>query len=321
MEEFNMRPERNQALGSAKLCRANGQVASSRYLRRHVPSALWLVVAASSYLVPASVRGQEQTARGWSYQVASGLNIAQNQFSNWAEGGTDAVAYSATLQTQFINNMEKYQFTAHTKFGFGQTKQQGEEIRKTTDDIRLDAALVRKFGLKVDPYISVSARTQFAKGYNYAVKPKVLRSDFVNPLYLTESIGFGFEPRSGVFWRLGAGLKATITTQTRFALIYTDDAKTPEEIEKWRLETGLESTLSGTFQINTNLSYESRLGVFASFDEPQSPDVNWENVFTVQVAKYINVNLDVVLVYNEDVSRRTQVKEVLSIGFVYKLQK
>ncbi len=276
------------------------------------------MLVAAFWVAPsgAAVQAEKPLKRSWRYKGVVGLNIAQTAFSNWAEGGTGAAAYTLTTQNEVSHEFGKYRLTWRSKFVFGQTKQEGEEVRKAADEVRIDIALARKIGIKVDPYVSVAFRSQFAKGFDYSQKPKLLRSDFLNPLYIVESAGVGLEPRPGMFWRLGLALKETGVTQTRFAAIYTDDDATTQ-VEKWRFETGVKSTFSGKIQLNSNLSYATRLALFTSFENLHTVDVNWENTVTAKVAKFVNVNLDVLVFYDEDISTRTQIKERLSIGLVY----
>jgi transcriptional regulator with XRE-family HTH domain len=266
--------------------------------------------------------GQSSSPAGWTQKIVAGFNVTQSQYSNWSEGGTNALAYTLSLLADVTYESDRYRFASSGKFVFGQTKQEGEEVRKAADELRVDLSLTRKIGIKIDPYLSVTARSQFAKGYDYSKKPKVLRSDLFNPLYIVESAGFAYEPQTGeavseLLWRFGLALKQTGVTQSRFAAIYTDDVTTAEQVEKWRFETGLESTFAAKVQLSSNLSYRTRLGLFTSFENLHTVDMNWESTITAKVAKYVNVNLDVVLFYDEDISTRTQVKEVLSIGLAY----
>ncbi len=48
-------------------------------------------------------------------------------------------------------------------------------------------------------------------------------------------------------------------------------------------------------------------------------DVRWDNLFVAQVTKLINVNLNVLLVYDADQTLKTQIKEALQIGITYNL--
>ncbi|MDA0710881.1 MAG: hypothetical protein O3B73_11800 [bacterium] len=61
----------------------------------------------------------------------------------------------------------------------------------------------------------------------------------------------------------------------------------------------------------------SELTVFSSLKALNETDVNWENLFTAKVAKYVSVTLAVDAVYDRDTIHKWQLREVLSAGFTY----
>ena len=80
---------------------------------------------------------------------------------------------------------------------------------------------------------------------------------------------------------------------------------------------------------------KSKLDLFSNFKNPMAIDVNWENIFTFQVTKLLNVSLTTNLLYDEDIliaknveqspgvfitenKPRTQFKQVFSLGVTYK---
>jgi hypothetical protein len=88
-----------------------------------------------------------------------------------------------------------------------------------------------------------------------------------------------------------------------------------------RYEIGTNKTDSDIFVANyIDGKYEEpkRLveEVNSKFDEW---DVRWDNIITAQVTKLINVNLNVLLIYDTDQIARTQLKEALQIGITYAL--
>jgi hypothetical protein len=49
------------------------------------------------------------------------------------------------------------------------------------------------------------------------------------------------------------------------------------------------------------------------------PDVNWENIFSASITKYLMVNLYIQILYDKEVSTDIRFKQTLSLGLTYKL--
>jgi hypothetical protein len=59
---------------------------------------------------------------------------------------------------------------------------------------------------------------------------------------------------------------------------------------------------------------KSSLGIFGAFTDIGSPDVNWSNLVTMKVNSWLNVNFELITLYDRDVTSDVQVREVLSVG-------
>ena len=81
-----------------------------------------------------------------------------------------------------------------------------------------------------------------------------------------------------------------------------------------RFEAGLEAFTEVNKEVFTNVLYKSKLSLFASFNQPDKPDALWENLITMKVNKWLNVNFEVVTLYDVDISNDVQLKEVFSLG-------
>lgn len=141
--------------------------------------------------------------------------------------------------------------------------------------------------------------------------------DFFDPGYLTEAIGFTYDKNKIVTTRLGIALQQTFAN--KFALLYTDDPATPAEIEKFKLDTGIESVTDVKYEFLPNMTYDSFLRLFTRFNSLDVWDVRWNNIITAKINDYINVNFTVTVVHEISQTRRTQVREALQLGFSYTL--
>ncbi|RKY84956.1 hypothetical protein DRP98_03865, partial [candidate division KSB1 bacterium] len=60
--------------------------------------------------------------------------------------------------------------------------------------------------------------------------------------------------------------------------------------------------------------FTSKLELFSGLKALDETDVNWDNVFTAKISKYFNVNFNVKLFYDKDISKQRQLKQSLAMG-------
>ena len=75
-----------------------------------------------------------------------------------------------------------------------------------------------------------------------------------------------------------------------------------------------------------NVNFSSKLELFNNYtdknkDNAKKVDVNWENMLTLKVNKYITASISTQLLYDANVVERTQFKETIGVGFGYKFGK
>ena len=61
----------------------------------------------------------------------------------------------------------------------------------------------------------------------------------------------------------------------------------------------------------------TKLRLFTRFNMLDVWDVRWDNTITAKVNDFVNVNLNVLIIYEKSQSLRTQIKEALQLGFTY----
>lgn len=294
----------------------------------------WLMVGAAiaaMTLAPVVVQAEEEDDTppiGWSQSLVGGLSVTQTEFENYAEGGESSLTWTTLLTYVAREYQEKRDWKTELEVQFGQTRLGNGGMRKAADRIKLSSLHIWTLGAFVDPYVSVDARTQFAKGYvYYGDNERVLVSKFANPLYLAQGAGVGKQLLPGLRTRLGASVQEYFVSDEYFASIvnedadvdlhYTDDPETAK-IEKTRVDTGLESVTEYERSFNDErLHLKSELRLFSVFEDPATIDVYWNTKATAQVLSFISVILETEVLYDEDIVKRTQLKEVLSIGLTH----
>jgi hypothetical protein len=272
------------------------------------------------YTLSTSVSAQDTTKApdyGWKHTVVSGLNLTQVAFTDWAQGGENALAWTVSLDGKSVNDQEMSNWSNSYKFAFGQARLSSQGLRKTDDKIDIETIFTYKLGVHINPYAAATLNSQFARGFKYDnAGTKAPVSKFFDPGYLIQSVGVIYQPVAEVKTRLGAALRETFADE--FALIYSDDPTT-SSIEKTRVEGGLESVTEIEWKLYDNILFTSKLELFAPFKTLDEIIVRNDNTLSASVNKYIRVNLDVQLINDKRITPRTQVKEALAIGISYQL--
>ncbi len=141
----------------------------------------------------------------------------------------------------------------------------------------------------------------------------------INPIKFTESFGIArtLAKKDKLEWnaRFGAGLRQNYDqlmlpgskTTNDGGLEFVADFKTPLAQER--------------------ITYTSNFSLFQALfrsgspadDKWKSPDINWENILTAGITKYLMVNLYTQVLYDKEIRTDFRLKEALALGVTYKL--
>jgi hypothetical protein len=277
-----------------------------------------VIVAVLTIFSQGSLMAQQDTAKapkyGWKHASVGSLTLTQVAFTDWAQGGDNALSWALALEGKSILDEERTNWATSYKFGFGQARLGDQSLRKTDDKIDLETMFTYKMGDKFNPYGSATFKTQFARGYKYdAGGIATAVSQFFDPAYMTQTAGVVYQPFAELKTRLGAGLREIFTSEFP---AYADDPSTTE-IEKNRIDGGLESVTELSMKLDDNVMLSSKLELFSTFKKMDEVIMRSDNTLTAKVSKYLAVTLNVQLINEHTISPRTQVKEVLGFGFTY----
>ena len=269
----------------------------------------------------------------WEKTLDLNLTLTQNSYSDsWAGGEAGSVNWMANSNFKAAKQLcSNFNWSNTLKLAFGQTLQQDQDTKnwrkpfKSTDLI--DGETLGRFTLNavVDPYLAFRAITQFMD----ASVPEVKR--YLNPLTLTESAGisrlFYKSEQTEFLSRLGFGLRQVIKKE----IVDTLDQKTETQSTN---DGGFESVTDFKTSLNEGkITYSTKLTLFKAIfysesdelkgkpeeDYWEAVDVNWENIFTASITKYLTVNLYVQFLYDKEIDLRGRLKETLALGFTYKI--
>lgn len=258
----------------------------------------------------------ETKQKHWFPSTILGINLSQVAFKDWSQGGENALAWTLTLNGGLKYVDTNFQVNNNIKAAYGQTKLGGQDLRITDNEIYIENIFVLKLVWITDPFFSNTVRTPITKGYKYNDDSKEEIADFFDPGYVTQTIGFTYQNGKIFKTRLGIALQETFTDKHRK---YSDDLKTKDKLEAFKLQTGIESTSSLQLTIDKNVIWKSDLRLFSTFEQIDVWDVRWDNVITGAVNNHLNVMFNFQLLYQESQSKKLQLKEGIQIGITYKI--
>ena len=225
--------------------------------------------------------------QGWLKPVVTGaVNFSQAGFDNWAAGGENNWAWTASLLAGENFDMEKWLWENTLKLKYGMIDTETADPKKSDDEIRLDSMLRYRLGIKLDPFVA-----------------------FMDPGYLKESLGFVYSPIENLSIRIGAALKHTVTD--KYALLYTG------KTDKFKTEPGAEAVLDYMLKLAENIIYVTKAEAFTDFKASDRTDLSWDNTITFKFNEYFNMGFNFMMKYDKDVSTKRQIKESLTAGITY----
>jgi hypothetical protein len=252
---------------------------------------------------------------GWQNNLTGTLNLTQTALSNWTTGGENAWSWQVNLNGRFVERQKSYKWVNAGKITFGESRVSNGGRKKTDDEIFLETVYSLKVWKTFNPYASTTMLTQLAPGYDYKTDPVTKISDFLDPGYFKESIGFDYEPNDYIKTRVGFAVRQTVAGA--FAARYSDDPETKDTVEKFKNEWGVESVTDVSLQLNNLIVYASKLEIFSTVERVDEVVVRWDNLFSAKLAEYISVSLNFKLYYDKKGSVKRQLKQILAVGLTH----
>jgi len=282
--------------------------------RRFLISAL----LAALFTIAVTAAAQQDTAKtpeyGWKHASVASLNGTQVAFTDWVQGGDNALAFAAGLTGKSILNQEKTNWSNSYKFGFGESRLGDQGLRKTDDQIDLESMLTYKLDGALSPYAAATLKTQFAEGFKYDGAGNATPvSNFFDPAFLTQSVGVVYQPIPELKTRFGTALREIITSTFPG---YADDPKTLE-VENTSVHGGLESVTELILKIDDNIILTSKLELFGAFDQMNQIIMYSDNMIVAKVSKVVTTSFGLQLRNEPAISPRTQIKQTLALGISY----
>jgi hypothetical protein len=285
-------------------------------------------------LLSISVIAGAQQDTSWKKGGFVNLNFSQVSLNQWAQGGENSLALAGALS--LFANYAKDKTTLDNSFdlAYAMLKSGKAPLRKNDDRIEFTS----KYGrlIKGKWYYSAlfNFKSQLANGFNYPDDSTVV-SKFLAPGYITIALGVNYKPVDyfQLFLSPATG-KLTIVNKQELADLgaYGVDAAIKDANGIIRKGTGKNSKAEfGAYlnmkfkkEIMENVTLFTKLELFDNYTDKDknnttNVDVNWETGLNLKVNKFITATVTTQLIYDDNIIKRTQFKEVLGVGLAYKL--
>lgn len=270
--------------------------------------------------------GQESDTTYWKKAFQGSLNLNQASFSdNWTAGGVNSIGFNTLInyKANYLKGKKSWDNEIDLLFGF--LNNDGQGYRKNNDRIYLDTKYGHALSSKWNMFVSLNILSQFAKGYKYEKDSldrdvSVLVSEFMAPGFFTASWGFEYVPKPYFKIRLSP-FAPRFTVVKNKELYQNVDNNYGVEIGKTARWEWLAFQLMADFDkdLNENINLKFRYMLYANLENLDVDEIDHrlDAILSIKAAKYLNVSLSGILVYDYDQDTDIQLSQALSIGLAY----
>jgi hypothetical protein len=266
----------------------------------------------------------------WLIDVDANVTLAQNAYSeSWIGSERGAVSWASKLL--FVAEKQvtsRFNHRNTLKLEFGQTKTQRdnrswEEMAKSTDLIDFES--LQRFSVNgmYKPFMALRCISQFLD------ETDSTDSHYGNPLDVFESFGLSraLVANDLTTWdaRFGGAVHQAVNRYYRGGTSGGSSVKTVNDAGLSLVTELKASWRDGLLDYNGQLTVFEAL-VSSEEDSENSggtpfwryPDINWENILSINLSKYIMLNFNAQLLFDREKHPNARIKEVLAIGLTYK---
>lgn len=262
----------------------------------------------------------QQPDTSWKKGGFVNINFTQVSLNQWAQGGENSLALASSLNL-FANYVkDKTTWSNALDLGYALLKSGSQSIRKSDDRIDLTSKWGYKFADKWYYSALFNFKSQFAEGFQYPNDSMVI-SKFLSPGYAILAIGINYKPVDyfELFLSPATG-KLTIVNDKFLSDVGAYGVK-PGHTTK--IEFGAYLNMKLKKEIMTNVTLYTKLELFNNYtdenkDNQKNIDVNWETGLNMKVNKLLSATLVTQLIYDDNIIKRTQFKELIGVGLGYK---
>lgn len=188
-------------------------------------------------------------------------------------------------------------------------------LRVEKNRIRIDGSLRIPLGWRVDPYASFSLETHPTESFRYGRSGRDRIAAFWDPVVTTQGFGGAVILRDTTLEVEGGLALAMMQTRAEDHSIKTDDRSTPEIVELYKAETGIEVSGRTVFEIDSGRGrIEMSARLFGTFEDLGVWSLDNENRIHLRLADYLTFAWTIGIRHDVDESLRTQFASGMSFG-------
>ncbi len=259
-------------------------------------------------------------SNGWKKRGTFIINLNQGTLSNWAAGGEQSVLGVNTIFNYSLNlrsNNNTWDNAFDISIGFQNATSFGK-FRKIDDRIDITSKYGYQISRKWYTGMLLNFNSQALAGYDYSVIPNEKISGFLTPGKVLLSPGFDFKPND-IFsiYVSPVTIRWVLKTNSAFFIISKFGV---DSAHKVNTELGAFLTAKKNLVMAKWLTYTGRLDLFSNYKrKPGNIDLLMNNLLTMRLTKVLATNLSLDFIYDDDVVKRLQIKEILGVGLAVKL--
>jgi hypothetical protein len=274
------------------------------------------------------------------------LDVSEVAFVNWNAGGTNSISglYGMNVVRTYRN--KGFRWDNQFRFRYGINQQEGQELRKTEDDLEL----ISSFGYEISKNSSwfysgkFSYKTQISRGFNYPDTETSI-SEFMAPGYIFLGVGAKYVQPDESFELYLSPItqKSTFVLNQRLAndgafgvrsAVRDSDGNIIREGKTTRNEFGILVTNQFEQKIFESTVIVSRLSLYSDYiNNFGNIDVDWELNFNFKINDFMRATLGAHIRYDDDIKikekapdgttndggSRIQLKQQIGIGIALQL--
>ena len=249
------------------------------------------------------------------------MGLAQSTIKDWKQGEVTGIEFSSSLDLKSNFRIDTMKLRLNFKYAAGMQYLKDDkniyEVFIPTDNMMSgESVLVYPLGWKLDPFISASFNTQITESFIIVKGEKVRTASLWDPVTSQETCGFEYsfiDTTLNFLSRIGLSYK-----QIRAELYtkLTDDYKTRDIVERYKVQTGIQWKTESNFKINESIIYKATLDSFSSFEDMQKWSFLFSNQFQFKVFKSVAIVMNLNFAYDEVQMTELQYRQNLRFGIV-----
>lgn len=213
-----------------------------------------------------------------------------------------------------LNNILSYRFNLGVLFEKS-NKYEGTRFIITDNDLYLENICKYPFNWTLDPYLSISMRTQITEATKFISNKAIKTAKLMDPVTYQETTGWAYaynDSFNRAELRLGLSLQQI---QSHKYTLLTDDYKTKYN-EKYKSYKGLECIFIYISMINQSMYFNSKTTLFGNMDDLSKWDIRFENEFKINLWRALYLLFKFNVFYIEKQIKHIQILQSTRIGLI-----